>query len=464
MLLFWALLSEYSVGVEDSYNPFLCRGGFMIEEKIFKSPTEQRKRCLIWDQTVSKCMFLLLLTLICHTTGAVGDQQEGRVLIAVYAAGGSLETDYGLITDDISQMVTGIGNTTPDTLEILVAYGGSKKPGWEGMTIQNISGLAADLADDDSLNRSEVLARFPEASMGSSAALGEFLSWIHTHYHYDRIFLVLIGHGEAYTGMLFDQNHKDDPLTLPELVKALQIGGFNVELIGFDTCLMSSLEVASVVSGYASYMIASEESEPAEGWQYETLVSYLAENPDAPAEGYGDALLQSYLQNPIQGKTLSLLKLDEAGSVTASLDRLSKELIPILATSSGYRTLAQAFNSSQQFGLNGDGTLDPATMDLVDVAEQIGLVDPVLLESTTDLIDATRRMVILSVHDDAVPRAYGVAILSPVQINSGFYRFYRDEAAITPAWDRFMTRYLEFSDNLMNITSGSPMDGLSSHQ
>jgi len=393
-------------------------------------------------------LFLLLLVLLCSAAGAAGNQQqEGRILIAVYAAGGSLETDYGLITDDIRQMVAGAANTTPDTLEILVAYGGSKKPGWQGMTIQNISGLAADLADGETLNNSKVLARFPDASMGSPASLGGFLSWIYTHYQYDRIFLILIGHGEAYTGMLFDQNHDDDPLTLPELVKSLQTGGFNVELIGFDTCLMSSLEVASVVSGYASYMIASEESEPAEGWRYDTLVSYLAKNPDAPVEEYGAALFQSYLQNPVQGKTLSLLKLDETGSVTICLDRFAKDLIPILTTSSGYHALMKAFNSSQQFGLTGNGTLDPATMDLVDVAEHVGLTDPILLEPTADLIDAAQRMVILSVHDDTIPNAHGVAILSPVQINSGFYRFYRDEAAITPAWDRFITRYLEISDD-----------------
>jgi hypothetical protein len=400
-------------------------------------------------------ILFFLIILLCNAVEAEGDLQEGRILFAVYTAGGNLETDYGLITDDIRQMVKGAGNVSPDTLEILVAYGGSDKPGWQGMTIQNISSLAADLKNDDQLNSSHVLARFPDASMGSADALGEFLSWIRENYRYDRIFLVLIGHGEAYTGMLFDQNHEDDPLTLPELVEAFQEGAFNVELIGFDTCLMGSLEVASVVSGYASYMIASEESEPSEGWRYDTFVSYLADNPDATVHEVGTALLRSYLKNPVQGKTLSLLKLDETGAVTACLERFAKNLLPVLDTPEGYYGLAESFHSSQQFGLTGEGVLDPATMDLADVAEHTVIMDSVFSEPASDLIEAVGRMVILSVHDEAVPDAHGIAILSPVQINSGFYRFYQKEAAITPSWDRFMTRYLEISDNPTYLTEGS---------
>ena len=40
------------------------------------------------------------------------------------------------------------------------------------------------------------------------------------------------------------------------------------ELIGFDACLMASVEMASVASPYAKYMVASEEVEPGSGWDY----------------------------------------------------------------------------------------------------------------------------------------------------------------------------------------------------
>ena len=391
---------------------------------------------------------LLLGLLICVASGAVPDTQEkeGKILIAVYTSGGSLETDYGLITDDIRQMVKGIGNTTPDTLEVVVAYGGSEKPGWDGMRVANLSLLASDLADGEIGNRTYTLETFPDADLGTADTLGAFLSWIHSHYRYDRVFLILIGHGEAYTGMLFDQNHKDDPLTLTELTKALQLGGFNLELIGFDTCMMSSLEVATRVSGYAAYMIASEESEPAEGWQYDRFVSAAAAHPDAPVEDLGRTILDTYLDSPVQGKTLSLLNLDNTGVVTANLDLLSENLEPLLATPEGFKKISETFDATQQFGLTANGTLDPATMDLYDMAESLVLADPSLSEPAGMLISSIQDMVLQSVHDDAVPRAHGLAILSPLQISSPFYHYYMAEASITPSWDGFMTRYLEIAD------------------
>ncbi len=407
-----------------------------------------------WNGTsvMKMVVTVLLLITVLPVLSSAEELPMGKVLVAVYTAGGSLETDYGLITDDISQMVAGAANTTPETLELLVAYGGSQKPGWQGMTIMNRSGLALDLADGELGNRSYAIASYPLANMGNGSSLGTFLTTIRSGYRYDRVFLILIGHGEAYTGMLFDQNHDEDPLTIAEMVDGLEDGGFNVEVIGLDTCLMGTLEVASHLSGYARYMIASEESEPAEGWRYDSFISDLAAHPDAPVPDLGNSLLTTYLANPVLGKTLSVLDLDEAGVVTASLEKLSKLTIPLLDTPDGYNSLTDAFHTTQQFGVTSDGILDPATMDLIGFAEAVSSREPNLVDSATELVNVTEKMILLSGHDDRVPGARGVAILSPVQINSGFYRYYHDEAFITPSWDRLLVRYLEISDQLANQT------------
>lgn len=388
------------------------------------------------------CILLLSFPAECDN----GFIQEGTVLVLVYASGGDLESDYGLITEDIGQILKGSEGTTPDSVEVLVAYGGSSRLGWEGMKIANLSLLRQDMTDGELGNHSCCLSVFPDASMGSADSLGNFLLFSRDRFRYDRIFLILIGHGEAYTGMLFDQNHENDPLTLPELVSGLQQGGFNVELAGFDTCLMGSLETASRVSGYARYMMASEESEPAEGWQYDHFISSLAQNPRANITVIGDQVITGYLQGTGSGRTLSLLDLDQAGVVTAELDRYADNLLPLLNTPEGYRSLERAFSSSQQFGRTGNGTLDPATMDLADVVRQTSMADPLLKEPADVLLQAIGQMVIISGHDGTTPRANGLAILSPVQINSRFYEYYQDEAEITLSWDQFMKRYLEISD------------------
>ena len=38
------------------------------------------------------------------------------------------------------------------------------------------------------------------------------------------------------------------------------------DIIGFDACLMSTLEVTNALDGFADYYCLSEESEPGDGW------------------------------------------------------------------------------------------------------------------------------------------------------------------------------------------------------
>ena len=45
------------------------------------------------------------------------------------------------------------------------------------------------------------------------------------------------------------------------------------DLVGFDACLMASVEVAKIIEPHAKYMIASEEVEPGHGWHLDRLWS-----------------------------------------------------------------------------------------------------------------------------------------------------------------------------------------------
>jgi hypothetical protein len=70
------------------------------------------------------------------------------------------------------------------------------------------------------------------------------------------------------------------------------------DLIGFDACLMSTLELAKAVKPSADYMLASESIEPTHGWDYVAFIGYASENPEASAEEIGRVIIDSYLENP----------------------------------------------------------------------------------------------------------------------------------------------------------------------
>lgn len=188
----------------------------------------------------SRIFSLFFLCVLLVIAPVCADYHQGKILVAVYASGGTLESEYGLITEDLHQMVVGTNNTSPENLDLIVAYGGANKTGWKGMTIANRSQIAEDLTDGIIGDDGRYLNRSEDANMGSSEALSSFLTYVRDNYQYDRVFLILIGHGEAYTGMLFDENHQDDGLTVPELGSALRKGGFNMELIGLFCSYRSS--------------------------------------------------------------------------------------------------------------------------------------------------------------------------------------------------------------------------------
>jgi len=414
---------------------------------VLKIRRVQRTFLLFTDALILVILFVSFMGTTCVA------EENGTLLIGIYASGNTLEKDYGLVTRDFIQVVSGAGNVSPKTLEVLAAYGGANKTGWDGVTIANLSLLRKDLDDGILGNNASYLYRNTSANMGDPNTLGQFLSMIKKDFRYDRVFLIFIGHGEAYTGMLFDQNHQDDGLTITELSDTLNKDPADLELIGFDTCLMSCLEVASVIRKHASFLIASEESEPADGWDYEHWIRYLSENPDAPAVNHSQVLFSKYMNMSEPGKTISLLDLKSIDFLTSNVERFGGDLTALCKTPEGMAEIHTALMKTQQFGLNSDGKIEEATMDLYDFAENIRALVPYLNESAGGVIEGVDKTVIYAKHDQMVPDAHGVAILSPVLINPVFFEYYMPEAFITPGWEEFVKSYLAGQDKLLSAGS-----------
>lgn len=100
---------------------------------------------------------------------------------------------------------------------------------------------------------------------------------------------------------------------LAEAVKTL---GQPLDLLGMDACLMSNLEVAYQVQPYAKYMVASEESEPNNGWPYDAVMRKLAEEADLPTAKFAEHIVHEYIK--------SYVDIGYAGPVTQAAGDLSK--------------------------------------------------------------------------------------------------------------------------------------------
>ena len=126
----------------------------------------------------------------------------------------------------------------------------------------------------------------PPASMGDAATLTDFLRYCKQNYPAEKTAVLFWNHGGgSVSGAAFDERYSYDSLTLDEMHTAFgrvweaDENNPPLELVGFDTCLMATVDVAGTFAGTAHYLVASEEVEPANGWDYTGWLGALAADP-----------------------------------------------------------------------------------------------------------------------------------------------------------------------------------------
>ena len=198
--------------------------------------------------------------------------------IMVYVVGSNLESHYGAATNDINEMIASGLDYSKNNL--LVYTGGSKR--WTS-DISNKCNSVINMANGEEL---EVTAQTAEtADMGAAQTLSEFVNYCTTNFPAKHYGLVLWDHGAGpLWGYGSDELYENDSLLFEELRSAMDrtifTGGKKLDWVGFDACLMGSIETANLWKDYAQYLVGSEELESGRGWDY-SFLSTLNSTDDA---------------------------------------------------------------------------------------------------------------------------------------------------------------------------------------
>src|SRR5687768_1272041 len=120
-------------------------------------------------------------------------------------------------------------------------------------------------------------------NMAEHTSLSDFIKWGVLNFPARKYSIILWDHGSGINGfgkdILFN-NSTLDPLELAQAsFTAISETGVRFDLIGFDACLMSSLEIASRLYPLADYMVSSQEVEPSWGWDYKAIIESLIADP-----------------------------------------------------------------------------------------------------------------------------------------------------------------------------------------
>ena len=238
-------------------------------------------------------LFLFLLPALALPGFRAGRADSVRgITILVYMCGSNLESLYGSATADLEEMTrAGIND---QEVSLLVMMGGSSSASWAGE-----SGSQETVICEIGRRGRRILERCGRRNMGDPQTLSDFLIYGTENRPADQYAVILWDHGGGpLEGVCWDELFGSDHLTLDEVTEALNQSPFaekKLSWIGFDACLMSTLEIAAKVAPYAEYMIASQAEEPAGGWDYRFLRD-LHQNQDGAESGR--IIIDTYFESP----------------------------------------------------------------------------------------------------------------------------------------------------------------------
>ncbi len=104
--------------------------------------------------------------------------------------------------------------------------------------------------------------------------------------------------------------------------------GKKVDILGFDACLMAMIEVAYQVNDTATILVASERTEPGDGWWYSRAFAGLASSPDTTPQKLADDMVGAYRLAYKDEMTLSAINLEKIPLLAKRLASWAKEADP----------------------------------------------------------------------------------------------------------------------------------------
>ncbi|MEM4490816.1 MAG: clostripain-related cysteine peptidase, partial [Desulfurococcaceae archaeon] len=192
-----------------------------------------------------------------------------------------------------------------------------------------------------------------ELNMGDPRTLAWFINEAALRYPAQHYALILWDHGDSWNGFGWDETN-NDYLTIEEIKEALSNINIKIDLLGFDACLMASIEVAYTLSltGNVDVMIASEEYVPAYGWPYDKILSKLVENPNMTPEELAKVIVNEYIESYSKGSqgfapyaTMSAINMNKIGEIVSHLGDLSRYLLDNINI---YKSFVKAASQSSE--------------------------------------------------------------------------------------------------------------------
>jgi len=427
----------------------------------------------------------ILLATLAMVFSVTAASQTARWTFMVYLAADNDLEPYAIADFNEMEMV---GSTSD--LNILVQFDRSPKYDASNGNWSDTRRFRVVQDGDPNTITSPVLENLGEVNMGSPQALVEFLSWGVQNYPADHYCLVLWDHGGGWRllekssgglrttrlnqpeapaskdqrivaagppggrmpgfvnpfgsgwGPLKDvcvDETNSDRLLSDEIQSALAASGTVLDILGYDACFMGMIENAYEIRGMAHYLVASEETEPGDGWAYDLLLSALQAAPSMTPAELSTTIVRTY-GTYYQGgsgndQTLSAVDLTKIPSVVSALDGLATSIV----AAGDWNLVKQALERTDSYNQGQN-------VDLFHFADRLGGLSGAgtIQAATQALKDALGASVIEYYTESGHAGAHGVAVYCPP--SSAYDPRYADgtlriDLSRDTQWDEFLRAY-----------------------
>ena len=236
-----------------------------------------------------------------------------------------------------------------DDVNIVLQIGGGtgagQIPGVDMTRTQRYQLVAQKPASGSSAGAGWKLELLPDAKLPSTTPMNEgntlrdFIQWGTKAFPAQQYHLVMYDHGGGPVGGYGNDEANSDGrgMRVSTLAQALKEGGTHFEMIGFDTCLMANLEVASVLAPYGNYLTATEDLTLF--WDWQAITNLLATKPLASGAELGREIVLSYKATQVKYAL-------QTEFVTTSVTDLRQVPALVDAVGAMTKTLQQAIDSN----------------------------------------------------------------------------------------------------------------------
>ena len=353
---------------------------------------------------------------------------SGKATIMVYIVGSNLESDSGCATMDIQEMCeANIGSN----VNLIIEAGGAKR--WQN-SVMTSGKVGRYQVIGEGVKKLEDRGK---KSMVEPSEVLDFINYSVKNFPADRYGFIFWNHGGGtMAGFGMDDLATGD-LSLDEIADVFASSGVKFDFVGFDACLMGTIETAYALSGSASYLIAAEEEEPGYGWSYTGWLKALTKNPSVDMEKLGSIIVDDFVAaNGSDDVTLSLINLSKIKNVYSKLSSLCADGNEALYAGN-YKALAKARKNTKCYG---EGNYDQ--IDIIDFCQNCGL------DGADDVIAAVKDCVVY--HKTNITRTNGLAMYFPYDYPS----YYKQMKSMMKSFGMNDDKVSGFFSNFLSARSG----------